>query len=562
MKSPLQAFPTRRFWVAIFALVSLGVMAGGLAYYRYEQDHNRREKYQDLAAIADLKVRQIVEWRRERLDDAARMGRDPFLRKAIAAWLQDPSNPGLRTALLEQFKSEQIGRYGNVLLADLDGRILLSILPDPVPLSPAGKQALEAAVAGRQAVLSDLFRSPKDDRVHLDVAVPVLDPRGQPLAVVVLRVNADKVLYPLIQSWPTPSLTGETLLVEVEGKDMLFLNELRHREKTALSLREPLTQTELTAVQAGLGKQGGVEGRDYRGKKVLADLRPVPQSPWFMVAKVDADEILAEARYRAGITALFVVIFILLTAAVTAYGYRQRQANLYQDLYQTERERRQAQEEFQTILYSIGDAVITTDTAGLVKQVNSVAERLTGWLEAEARGKPLEEVFRIINEETRTAVENPAQRVLREGIVLGLANHTMLIARDGTEHPIADSGAPIRDENGAVIGVVLVFRDQTTERAAHKALRESEEHYRTLFDNMLNGFAYCKMLFEQNLPQDFIYLKVNQSFGELTGLKNVVGKKVSEVISGIRESDPELFEIYGRVALTGKPERFETYLEA
>ncbi|MBU4354025.1 MAG: PAS domain S-box protein, partial [Proteobacteria bacterium] len=261
-------------------------------------------------------------------------------------------------------------------------------------------------------------------------------------------------------------------------------------------------------------------------------------------------------------TALFVVIFILLTAAVTAYGYRQRQANLYQDLYQTERERRQAQEEFQTILYSIGDAVITTDTAGLVKQVNSVAERLTGWLEAEARGKPLEEVFRIINEETRTAVENPAQRVLREGIVLGLANHTMLIARDGTEHPIADSGAPIRDENGAVIGVVLVFRDQTTERAAHKALRESEEHYRTLFDNMLNGFAYCKMLFEQNLPQDFIYLKVNQSFGELTGLKNVVGKKVSEVISGIRESDPELFEIYGRVALTGKPERFETYLEA
>ena len=452
--------------------------------------------------------------------------------------------------------------YGNVLLADPDGRILLSVRPDPAPLSPAGKQALEAAVAGRQAVLGDLFRCPKDDRVHLDVAASVLDPRGQPLAVVVLRTNADKVLYPLIQSWPTPSLTAETLLVEVEGKDVLFLNELRHREKTALSLREPLTQNDLPAVQAALGKQGVFEGRDYRGEKVLADLRPVPQSPWFMVAKVDADEILAEARYRAGIIALFVVIFILLTAAVTAYGYRQRQANLYQDLYQTEREQRQAQEEFRTTLYSIGDAVITTDTEGRVKQMNPVAERLTGWPEAEARGKPLEEVFRIVNEETRAAVENPVQRVLREGVVVGLANHTLLIARDGTERPIADSGAPIRDENGAIIGVVLVFRDQTEERAAQNALRESEEHYRSLFDNMLNGFAYCKMLFEQNQPQDFIYLDVNSSFEALTGLKNVVGKKVSEVIPGIRESDPELFEIYGRVALTGKPERFETYVEA
>jgi PAS domain S-box-containing protein len=143
-----------------------------------------------------------------------------------------------------------------------------------------------------------------------------------------------------------------------------------------------------------------------------------------------------------------------------------------------------------------------------------------------------------------------------------LGNHTLLIAPDGTESPIADSGAPIRDENGAVIGVVLVFRDQTEERAAQNALRESEEHYRSLFDNMLNGFAYCKMLFDQNQPQDFIYLNVNSSFEILTGLKNVVGKKVSEVIPGLRESDPELFETYARVALTGKPERLETYVEA
>ena len=101
---------------------------------------------------------------------------------------------------------------------------------------------------------------------------------------------------------------------------------------------------------------------------------------------------------------------------------------------------------------------------------------------------------------------------------------------------------------------------QVEERSA--TLRTSEALYHSLFENMLNGFAYCKMIFDQDRPQDFIYLAVNSAFESLTGLKNVVGKKVSEVIPGIRESDVELFKIYGRVAMTGKPERFETYVEA
>jgi len=95
-----------------------------------------------------------------------------------------------------------------------------------------------------------------------------------------------------------------------------------------------------------------------------------------------------------------------------------------------------------------------------------------------------------------------------------------------------------------------------------EARRASEEHYRSLFDNMLDGFAYCRMIFDRGRPQDFIYLKVNSAFESLTGLKNVVGKKASEVIPGIRESDAELLEIYGRVALTGKPEKLEKYVEA
>src|SRR3990167_2342920 len=101
-----------------------------------------------------------------------------------------------------------------------------------------------------------------------------------------------------------------------------------------------------------------------------------------------------------------------------------------------------------------------------------------------------------------------------------------------------------------------------TRKQTEQALYESEKLYRSLFENMLNGFAYCQMIFEQDQPQDFIYLSVNAAFETQTGLKNVVGKRVSEVIPGIRQTDPELFEVYGRVSLSGKPERFEIYLES
>jgi PAS domain S-box-containing protein len=118
--------------------------------------------------------------------------------------------------------------------------------------------------------------------------------------------------------------------------------------------------------------------------------------------------------------------------------------------------------------------VITTDTAGRVTSLNAVAESLTGWTREEANGQPLHAVFCILNEQSRKAVENPAMRALREGQIVGIANHTVLIARDGTERAIDDSAAPIRDEQGKVLGVVLIFRDVGQRRQAERAVAESE----------------------------------------------------------------------------------------
>lgn len=138
---------------------------------------------------------------------------------------------------------------------------------------------------------------------------------------------------------------------------------------------------------------------------------------------------------------------------------------------------------------SIGDAVITTDADGGVTLMNPLAQSLTGWTQVEAAGGPLEVVFRIISEDTRKPVENPVDRALREGTIVGLANHSLLIARDGTERLIDDSAAPIRNEAGDIAGIVMVFRDITErrrhERAAQEALCYAEEIVATLREPFL-----------------------------------------------------------------------------
>ena len=143
--------------------------------------------------------------------------------------------------------------------------------------------------------------------------------------------------------------------------------------------------------------------------------------------------------------------------------------------HQIERKLKESEQWLATTLKSIGDAVIATDAEGFVTFMNPVAEALTGWNQEEAAGKPLKKVFNIRNEITGKQAENPATKVLREGIVVGLANHTALIARDGTKHPIDDSGAPIRDHKGKITGVVLVFRDITEKRKMEEELLKARK---------------------------------------------------------------------------------------
>jgi PAS domain S-box-containing protein len=175
------------------------------------------------------------------------------------------------------------------------------------------------------------------------------------------------------------------------------------------------------------------------------------------------DYLFIEPRGRLGLLELGDVVgliaYLFTCSLIIGFGHATRAAQ------HRANERREL---LQVTLRSIGDAVITTDVFGRITYLNAVAESLTGWIQRDALGQPLDTVFRIVNEETRRPVENPATKALRQGVVVGLANHTVLIAKDGAERPIDDSAAPIRDERGRISGCVLIFRDVTAQRGMEK----------------------------------------------------------------------------------------------
>jgi PAS domain S-box-containing protein len=473
MKIQIFTVKNKLFLPLLAFLVAGLVISVGYFYYHNEVRRIRKDRYSELKAIADLKTSQIIQWRQERIGSAKIFAESPFARQNIKRWLSSQDN-SLRADILERMTlTKHYYRYEKIFLLSPDGEILLSSDTTLQKIDSVTISFCRSAAGSKKAVVSDFYHCPVHKKIHFDILAPVMDEKESVCCVLVLRVDPNDYLYAFIQSWDTPNKSHEIMLLRNDGENVLYLNDLKFQKNTAVNLRLPLTMRHLPAVQAALGYTGIFNGKDYRGIDVLAYISPVPGTLWFMVAKVDKDEIFSELYYWTDVIIVltFVMLLFLCIGVVWLYGNSQR--NVYKELLKTGALFQEKQEEFKATFYSIGDAVIITDINGLIQNMNPIAEKLTGWKESDARRKPIEEVFNIINEETRNKVKSPVRRALSEKIIVDLADYSLLIAKNGKEIPVADSGAPIWNKNNKISGVILVFRDQTEQRRAEKALQET-----------------------------------------------------------------------------------------
>jgi PAS domain S-box-containing protein len=534
-----------------FGAILLAMLVAGIAFYLTQKRAMQETVEDDLLTIAHLKANQISVWRKDQLNGAGAIQQHPFLIESVASFLNDPgrgNEQNLRTHLHNL--ARQHG-YADILLVDPEGEELLSLTG---PLHQIGRYAAELARALQTQIpqFIDLHVNANVPTPHISTIAPLFlntGPTPKPMGALILICDASQFLYPLLEFWPTTSNTAETLIVRKESDHIVFLNDLRHQPDTALKLRISLHRTDVPAVSAALGGQGVMLGNDYRGAEVVAAILPIADSPWFLVGKIDVEEAYAQWHSRSALLlALLLGLAALFGLTVMVMRQREKKAH-YRALYLSEAALRANVEHHSITLKAIGDAVIATDPRGRVKLINPVAERLTGWKEADAHGRPLEEIFRIVNEQTREKVESPAAKVLQAGEIVGLANHTILIARDGTERPIADSGSPIRNENGDIIGVVLVFRDQTLERDAAAKLAARERYFRSMIINLHEDILV--------IDRHYSIADINNTALLTLGRKHadVVGRKCFDISHGLNSPCHEhgehcpLVEVFA----TGKP---------
>ncbi len=374
-------FP-HRFWpVILVAVLALAVIAAGVWLYVDQNRDAREDAEQDLLAVGRLKADQIKSWRAERLADAAHISANPLASELVARWLESPSE-SVQRVLAAWLDSLRVGRsYSDVRLVDAGGRVLWSLTGRLGTIGPEMATDLAAALTENRAVLTDLHKG-DGDIIHVDAIAPLFAEKGGVrwrLGAVILSEEANSFLFPLIQTWPTASPSGETLLVRRDGDHVLFLNELRHQTGTALTLRVPLTRTDLPAVQAVSGVNGIIEGVDYRGTPVFAALGAISDSPWFMVAKIDKSEVLGQARAR---SVPLLVASLVLVAAMVGVGGTAWQRTLkrrYEDAYRAQRAREALLLRFEHLVRQANDAILLADADLHILEANQRAVELYGY---------------------------------------------------------------------------------------------------------------------------------------------------------------------------------------
>ncbi|HPS12810.1 MAG TPA: PAS domain S-box protein [Prolixibacteraceae bacterium] len=457
-----------------------------------------------MKSISELKVKEISGWYVDELNDAQTILESNDLKFHVKEWFSSSSqsNDAKLRAALNQLVKEHDYKAITILTANFQQKISSGLNPEPFDSSTYA--LLRQVMTSGKALSTDLFRSTVDGRIGIEFIAPVLAADGTPFAFAIFKHDPERFLFPLIENWPVISRSSETLLVRREGETVLYLNNLRHLPNAALNLTIPLSRKDVPAVKAVQGFSGVTDGLDYREVKVLSYVGKVPGTPWFIVSKIDYQELNNSFLFRSGTPILIFIVLVLVFGLFFYIFYINQQKNIFKRLYSSE-------QEFRATLYSIGDAVIIADKTGRVMNMNPVAENLTGYGEREAIGKPVEEVFVIVSEENHQSVESPVKQVMEKGAVVGLANHTLLISKQGDEIPISDSGAPIFDKDQHIIGVVLVFRDQTVERQQQKVIFEGQREMATLLSN-LTGMVYrCRD------DADWTMEYVSKGCEELTG---------------------------------------------
>jgi PAS domain S-box-containing protein len=502
--------------IALFLVLILLISAAGWQYAQQGKIHVKKAAAGELGAVADLKVLEILSWRKERLGDAAVVSANPLNNLRVIPFLdKSPSADGAE-ADIRTWLSSLVTAYGymDAVLLDADGRVRLSSGSSPAVAGDFARANVALVCASGWPLLADFHKVAEIGSVHLDLYAPVLragkDSRKPAcVGMFLFRINPRDFLYPLIQNWPVPSLSAETLLVRREGEDVLFLNDLRHKKDTALALRMPADTSNLPAAMAVRGIEGVVEGVDYRGVRVLSVIRPLPGTPWFMVAKEDLSEILAPLRIRMAFLAIVLVVLYFGIAIGLLFWIKRREAHYYKKQYKIEHDRLALVRHFEYLHKYANDIIFLADRDHRIVESNERACAIYGYNPEELTGMCVLDLRPPQARPQFAATMHEAERMS------GLVFETLHQRKDGTIFPVEVS-LRILDIDGVRYHQAIIREISERKKAENRimeALREKDVLLREIHHRVKNNMQVISSLLNLQ-AQRFPDAAVREAFRE------------------------------------------------
>ena len=367
------AFLSPPFLVVLAALaIGLGSI-GVIAVLDHKSDTEHRTE-SELMAIVDLKLAQVSAWRSERISDASFVANNPQIHRHIQLLAEQNTSAGSRRELLEWMTSMYKNRqYGRIVIFDVQGNVLVSV-PDSNARAGLFASSLQAKAAGeRQVLFSDLTVRDGSSPV-LDVIIPIYrsdTPAQMWIGSVVLSVDPARFLFPIFRSWPVPSGSGELSLVRREGPDVVYLTALRDTTVEPLTLRVPVATSDMPAAVAARQHDGLLRAIDAGNTPVFALIRPVPETGWFIEAKVSRDEVEAPMKEYTRFIAIVIGLVLTVAAVGMALFLRKREADHYRREYESSVEREALVRHYDFLTRFANDIVILFDDAGAIREINN-----------------------------------------------------------------------------------------------------------------------------------------------------------------------------------------------
>ncbi|HAD81542.1 TPA: hypothetical protein DCG35_03540, partial [Candidatus Edwardsbacteria bacterium] len=605
-----KAYPRGLIFAALILFIALG--AGLYFLLHSHAEEHKREKIAELQAALDYKMAQIDHWIKAQSANASLISDSPFLGQAVQRWRENPGDVKLRASIRSRLNGwqEHFG-YSDVLLADQNGNILLEADGTVDVLSPETKAYLQKALAEGKHLLADFYMCTVHNTPHIDVIAPInTGARGKAgKSAVILRVSPGDYLYPLMKNNAFQGLTFETLLIRRDGDSVLFLNDVRFAQDAALKLKISLSEKDVPAVRAVLEGRTVGEGRDYRGQKVLAVTGALARSSWFMVAKIDLQEVNDANRANALIWSLAALLIFAGSVSVLSILFLNQRKDYFKKLYALENERQALVKHFDYLTKYANDIIFLIDDSLKVAEINDRALDIYGYTREEFIGM---EADRLRADDQKALFKTQmSQLVLQKGLIY----ETMHRRQDGTTFPVEISARSIEIEGKKYLQAIVrditerrLFEQKIQERneelesanqellAAEEELRQSNEklesnyaelesanvelksaeeglqhnleeiqitkkRYTELFQGINSGVAVYRAVDDGN---DFVFVDFNRAGQriEKTSADQVIGRKVTEVFPGIKPMG--LLEVFQRVWRTGRPEHFpvSTYKDA